>query len=95
MTARFLRPVLPSPQEAYDRNWMAQVLRVIDSVFFRIPQSADDIPEGDIHFYNVPYFIEDGRTFAVPLNKQVLFTLPIELDGAATLDVSGALIEVE
>ena len=42
----------------------------------------------------VPYLIPDGETYTVHANKQALFSMPIELDGSAVLDVSGYLIEV-
>jgi hypothetical protein len=42
----------------------------------------------------VPFFVPDGETFTVAANKQALFTLPIELDGDASLVLDGALVEV-
>lgn len=41
-----------------------------------------------------PTFLASGETFTVPANTQVLFTLPIELDGTAALAVDGILIEM-
>lgn len=41
-----------------------------------------------------PYEIADGETFVVPAGKQCLFSLPIELGAGATLDVAGALVQV-
>lgn len=41
-----------------------------------------------------PTLVATGTTFTVPANTQVLFTLPIELEGTAVLDVVGALVEV-
>lgn len=40
----------------------------------------------------VPTLIADGDTFTVPLNKQVLWSIPIQIDGI--LDVQGAFIMV-
>jgi hypothetical protein len=42
----------------------------------------------------VPYEVADGTAYVVPSGTQALFTLPIELLGTATLDVSGYLVEV-
>jgi len=42
----------------------------------------------------VPYFVPDGTVFVVPLNAQALWTIPIELDGDAGLEIDGALVEV-
>jgi hypothetical protein len=36
----------------------------------------------------------DGQTFSVAENTQVLFSMPIELDGSASLEVDGYLIGV-
>lgn len=42
-----------------------------------------------------PYYVADGSSYSVPLYKQVLFTSPIELDGTASLEIDGLLIEVD
>lgn len=42
----------------------------------------------------VPYFVADGSTYSVPIGIQALWTVPIELEGTADLDVSGYLVEV-
>lgn len=42
----------------------------------------------------VPYIVTDGSTYAVPYGIQALFTIPIDLEGSADLDVSGHLVEV-
>lgn len=41
----------------------------------------------------VPYYVEVGATFTVPIYKQALFTEPIEVDGA--LVVNGILLGVD
>lgn len=43
----------------------------------------------------VPYFIPDGETFTVALNKQALFTIPIDLGVGSGLVVDGILVEVD
>lgn len=42
----------------------------------------------------VPYFIPDGENYTVPNNIQALWTLPIELEGDATITVNGELVGV-
>lgn len=42
----------------------------------------------------VPYFVPAGTVFRVPANKQALWTIPIELEGDAGLEIDGALVEV-
>jgi hypothetical protein len=42
----------------------------------------------------VPTLLATGQTFSIPANRQALFALPIELEGTASLDISGALVEV-
>lgn len=42
----------------------------------------------------VPYLVPDGTIFRVPANKQALWTIPIELEGDAGLEIDGALVEV-
>lgn len=42
----------------------------------------------------VPYFVPAGTVFVVPENAQALWTIPIELDGDAGLEIDGALVEV-
>jgi hypothetical protein len=42
----------------------------------------------------VPYLVEDGSSYRVPAGIQALWTLPIELEGDAYLDIEGALVEV-
>jgi hypothetical protein len=42
----------------------------------------------------VPYHLADGDMFLVPDGKQALWAIPIDLDGNASLDISGALVEV-
>lgn len=41
-----------------------------------------------------PTSVADGAVFVVPLNTQILFTAPIELIGAGTIEVDGLLVEV-
>lgn len=61
---------------------------------------SDDLPEGTTNLYwtaarsFVPTTIPAGVTYSVPANCQALFTLPIELESGASLDVAGALVEV-
>lgn len=43
----------------------------------------------------VPYFIPDGETFTVALNKQALFAIPIDLGVGSGLVVDGILVEVD
>lgn len=42
----------------------------------------------------VPYLVPDGTVFVVPINAQALWTIPIELEGDAGLEIDGALVEV-
>lgn len=42
----------------------------------------------------VPYLVPAGTVFRVPANKQALWTIPIELEGDASLEIDGALVEV-
>jgi hypothetical protein len=42
----------------------------------------------------VPYEVADGDTYSVPAGVQALWEVPIELLGASSLDISGALVEV-
>lgn len=42
----------------------------------------------------VPTRIAAGHTYVVHADTQVLWTLPIELEAGATLDVAGALVQV-
>ena len=42
----------------------------------------------------VPYLVPAGTIFVVPLNAQALWTIPIELQGDAGLEIDGALVEV-
>ena len=42
----------------------------------------------------VPYFIPDNTVFLVPLYQQALFTLPIDLGDGASIELDGALVEV-
>lgn len=50
----------------------------------------DTIP--DLNDAFTPTLIPDGETFTVPADKQVLFAVPIEIDGG--LIIEGALLEV-
>ncbi len=43
----------------------------------------------------VPYLIPDGETFTIALNKQALFTIPIDLGVGSGLVVDGILVEVD
>lgn len=43
----------------------------------------------------VPYFVPDGETYTVALNKQALFTIPIDLGVGSGLVVDGILVEVD
>lgn len=64
--------------------------------------TTDDLPEGSTNLYYTdtrartaaiaPTLVQTGETFVVPANKQVLFSLPITVDG--TLQVDGYLVEV-
>lgn len=40
----------------------------------------------------MPYYIAEGDTYTVPINKQGLFSIPITIDG--TLEVIGILVQV-
>lgn len=51
---------------------------------------AGDLPESGSY---PPTLLDDADTFSVPANKQVLFSIPIDL-GLGTLDVSGDFVEV-
>ena len=42
----------------------------------------------------VPYYVPDGESFTVNINKQCLFIMPIELAGSGYLEVDGYLIEL-
>ena len=42
----------------------------------------------------VPYEVADGTVYAVTLGYQALFTIPIDLLGTGSIDLSGALVEV-
>lgn len=42
----------------------------------------------------VPYLVPAGTVFIVPSGKQALWTIPIELEGDAGLEIDGALVEV-
>lgn len=42
----------------------------------------------------VPYRVPSGTVFRVPEGKQALWTIPIELEGDAGLEIDGALVEV-
>lgn len=42
----------------------------------------------------VPYEVADGTVYAVPAGYQALFTIPIDLLGTGSIDLSGALVEV-
>lgn len=64
--------------------------------------TTDDLEEGTANLYHTderaqrasaaPYYIPVGETFVVYEYSQVLFTLPIDMDGG--LEINGALIEV-
>jgi len=43
----------------------------------------------------VPYFIPDGETYTVAVNKQALFTIPIDLGVGSGLLIDGILAEVD
>lgn len=51
---------------------------------------AADLPESGSY---PPTLLDDAATFSVPANKQVLFSIPIDL-GLGTLDVAGDFVEV-
>lgn len=42
----------------------------------------------------VPYNIPDGQTFSVPINQQALYTMTINLGTGSSIDLDGALLEV-
>jgi hypothetical protein len=42
----------------------------------------------------VPYEVVDGAVYSVPAGTQALFTIPIDLLGTGSIDLSGALVEV-
>lgn len=64
--------------------------------------TTDDLAEGSTNLYHnaeraqraaaAPYFVPDGETFVVYENVQVLYSMPIDVEGA--LEINGALIEV-
>lgn len=43
----------------------------------------------------VPYLVPDGESYTVSLNKQALFTIPIDLGVGSSLIVDGILVEVD
>lgn len=43
----------------------------------------------------VPYFVQDGESYAVALYKQALFTIPIVLGVGSSLLIDGMLVEVD
>lgn len=63
-------------------DWLAQ------EVF-----SSAKPPSNDDGAGAAPYYIPAGETFVVPLYKQVLWAIPIEIDG--TLEIDGMLIGVD
>ena len=42
----------------------------------------------------VPFELADGETFRVPAGRQILYHLPITMNGASQLRLDGALVEV-
>ncbi|MCL6710446.1 hypothetical protein M8R20_26345 [Pseudomonas sp. R2.Fl] len=57
-----------------------------DDAWKALPSQATDS--------TVPYFVPDGETYIVNLYRQALWSAPIELGAGASLEVNGALIEV-
>lgn len=43
---------------------------------------------------SVPTFVTSGQTVRIPAGTQMLYTLPIELDDGANLDIEGELVEL-
>lgn len=69
--------------------------------------TTTDLTEGDNLYFTdaraqavvdassgVPTSVPTATTYLVPSDRQVLWTIPIELVGTASLDISGALVEV-
>lgn len=50
------------------------------------------IPPGGIVAAVMPYFISTTETYQIPLNRQGLYTIPIDVEGV--IDVDGDLVEV-
>jgi hypothetical protein len=42
----------------------------------------------------VPYYVQTGETYLLPIYKQANFILPIELATGGYLDIEGYLIEL-
>ena len=84
-----------------NRGWYQRLLSTLADVDVTTPPEAGDalIYDGAVWKPGsvdtaVPFFVPDGQSYTVAANKQALFTLPIELDGDASLVLDGALVEV-
>ena len=87
--------------EAGNRGWYQRLLSTLADVDVTTPPEAGDALVYDGAVWKpgsvdtaVPFFVPDGQSYTVAANKQALFTLPIELDGDASLVLDGALVEV-
>lgn len=83
------------------KGWYERLLSTLSDVDFTTPPNTGDalVYDGTAWVPGtidtaVPFFLPDGQTYTVAANKQALFTLPIELDGDASLVLDGALVEV-
>lgn len=65
-------------------------------VLARDPAGGPNLVEVDVSGggSGVPYTVPNGDTYTVPTGMQVLWTVPIELVGSASLDISGAFVGV-
>lgn len=87
--------------EAGNRGWYQRLLSTLADVDVTTPPEAGDALVYDGTVWKpgsvdtaVPFFVPDGQSYTVAANKQALFTIPIELDGDASLVLDGALVEV-
>lgn len=68
---------------------LSAVIDYLNAEFNKTPFEAAPAATG------VPLFVAAGETYAVPANAQALYSLPIELDDGAALELDGALVEVD
>ena len=73
----------------YQKGWVDHETGNLQRAINSVAVSGPDISLGTY----TPTLILTGETFIVPVNKQVLFSLPILVDG--TLIVDGDLIQVD
>lgn len=83
------------------KGWYQRLLSTLADVDVTTPPEAGDALVYDGTVWKpgsvdtaVPFFVPDGQSYTVATNKQALFTLPIELEGDASLVLDGALVEV-